>query len=322
MNQDNHSYTLVGGFVLLSLALLAFVLYQVTGASGKTDTYHLHLARVAGINSGSHVTFNGFLVGQVERIVPERENGRTRYNVQVSVRAGWPVPTDSYARIDAPSLLSEYVLEITEGGAATRLKPGEEIKGLEAVNIMNTVSALSAQFSDLSTQSVQPLLANLNRQISAIGPRIEHGIPEVVDGANKLLDDLRSSTASLRSMLSDENQNHLRRVFANSEQLSQELLAVSERFKNATVKLDALLGSSKQLIESSNALIARSDPNIAHAAEELRNTLDTVSQSMQSIVYHLESTTRNMNEFSRQLRDNPAVLLSGKPPKDKGSLQP
>ena len=50
----------------------------------------------------------------------------------------------------------------------------------------------------------------------------------------------------------------------------------------------------------------------------LRYTLEELSASAEGILQNLESTSRNMNEFSRQLRRNPGLLLSGKPAAEVG----
>ena len=54
---------------------------------------------------------------------------------------------------------------------------------------------------------------------------------------------------------------------------------------------------------------------------KLRESIGVISYNIQSIMYNMETTTRNMNEFSRQLRDNPGVILSGKPPADEAGSQ-
>jgi len=311
MRQDHVNYTAVGGFVLAMALLLAFVMFRITGSGGDVDTYYVDLRRIAGINNGSQVTFSGYAIGQVEDIVPVRIEGRTRYKLQISVRDGWPIPEDSFARIDAPSMLSEFVLEITEGKSTVTLKPGQSIKGKESLNIMSTISAMGAEVNDLSTNSLQPLIDNLNNQLSAIGPNIENGIPKVLDNVNGLLHRLQTAAESVQSLLSAKNKDHLDSIFANADNLSTELLKMSNTFKRASTQLNDLL-------KQSNALVARNNPNIEHAVSELRNSLDTVSESIQSIVYNFETTTRNLSEFSRQLRDNPSVLISGKPPLDKG----
>jgi len=39
-----------------------------------------------------------------------------------------------------------------------------------------------------------------------------------------------------------------------------------------------------------------------------------VSRNIDSITYNLEGTSRNMSEFSREIRENPGLLLGGNKP--------
>ena len=44
---------------------------------------------------------------------------------------------------------------------------------------------------------------------------------------------------------------------------------------------------------------------------DLRHTFRSLSQRVDAITYNLEGTSRNLSEFSRTIRNNPAVLLLG-----------
>ncbi len=45
--------------------------------------------------------------------------------------------------------------------------------------------------------------------------------------------------------------------------------------------------------------------------EDLSHTLDSIARHVDTINANLESTTHHVNEFSRQIRNNPAVLVRG-----------
>ena len=50
---------------------------------------------------------------------------------------------------------------------------------------------------------------------------------------------------------------------------------------------------------------------LAAPLADLRHVLGVVSRDIDSMTRNLEGTSRNMLEFSRQLRANPAVLITG-----------
>ncbi len=49
---------------------------------------------------------------------------------------------------------------------------------------------------------------------------------------------------------------------------------------------------------------------------DLRYVLESVTRHVDAITQNLEGASRNMNEFARQIRKNPGVLIGGKPPGD------
>ncbi|MEQ8663980.1 MAG: hypothetical protein RLW62_24445, partial [Gammaproteobacteria bacterium] len=52
---------------------------------------------------------------------------------------------------------------------------------------------------------------------------------------------------------------------------------------------------------------------------ELEQAMRTINQHLGTIMYDVEGGARNMNEFARGLRENPARLLRQAPPAEPGS---
>jgi phospholipid/cholesterol/gamma-HCH transport system substrate-binding protein len=66
-------------------------------------------------------------------------------------------------------------------------------------------------------------------------------------------------------------------------------------------------------------MINRNSKNVDKSTADLEYILRAVSQNIDAITNNLEGTTRNMNEFSRLIRQNPGLLISGgSPAPDKG----
>ena len=65
MRRDNVNYLWVGSFVLVMAAVLLYALYRLTGQSGQGDVYYTRFPNVAGIKTGTVVTYEGFEVGNV-----------------------------------------------------------------------------------------------------------------------------------------------------------------------------------------------------------------------------------------------------------------
>ena len=79
---------------------------MMMGRTGPTDEYHLVLDNVTDIKFGTLVRFEGFPIGQVERIAPFAEGSQMNFRVDLSVREGWHFPVDSVARIGSSSFLA------------------------------------------------------------------------------------------------------------------------------------------------------------------------------------------------------------------------
>ena len=114
MKRENVNYLAVGVFVLTMLILFMVVLYRITGRGGPMDSYFVFLDNVAGLNQGTPVYYEGFKVGQVEDITPDRSTGQTRYRLEISLPSGWQIPADSVARAVSSGLLSAVTIDIQD----------------------------------------------------------------------------------------------------------------------------------------------------------------------------------------------------------------
>lgn len=311
MKQDNVNYLVVGIFVLSMLILLLVVLFRITGNSTETVPYFVDYTNITGINKGSPVTYGGYQIGQVDDIIPRNVAGRTQYHLELGLKAGWKIPSDSVARIISPGLLSDDLIDIAEGESSTYIQPNGVIRGQDSINIMSTLNTVAYEIKDLSDNSIKPLINNLSRHVDAIGSGLNTSIPMVTASINRLLDNLNSSANELAELLNEKNQQHLANAFENADLISQNLSTLAQGFNNAHSQIE-------QILNNSNQILTDNSDDIRHSVVDLRNSLQIISENINAIIYNLEGTSRNFNEFSRQIRDNPAVLLNGKAPRDDG----
>ncbi|MEP6939123.1 MAG: MlaD family protein, partial [Rudaea sp.] len=109
MKRDNINYVLVGTVVAAALVLLIVVLAVITGRGGASSSYVVHYRNVTGLRYGAPVFYQGYRIGQVSEIDPERhlpakpavdkssdkaalDASGTRYKVTLAVRRDWPIP--------------------------------------------------------------------------------------------------------------------------------------------------------------------------------------------------------------------------------------
>jgi len=307
MKRDTVNYLMVGGFVLCMFLLLLVALYRITGRSANSDSYVAYYHNVSGIHEGSKVCFGGYQIGQVESIGPDRLDTGLRFKVVMAVRHGWQIPSDSVARIIMPAVLSDKQLDIRPGSSAELLHPGAVIGSAEGSNIMETMGDLAYEMRDLSEKSLRPLIATFSHHLDAMGKNFNATLPELADNTNHLLLTLNDSVGRFNALFDGENQGHLDSMIANGDTIAANLVAVTGDFRQASEQLS-------QLLADSHALVSENNGDVRQAVVDLRNTLATMAQHMDAIVYNLEGTTRNMHEFSREIRENPGRLLRNQPP--------
>ncbi|EME68739.1 ABC-type transport system [Paramagnetospirillum caucaseum] len=300
---------MVGGFVLAMLVSLVVVVAVLTGRTGGTQSYYTRLANVAGIKYGTKVTFEGFPVGQVEKIAPLHEGNATAFRLEVSVADDWRIPKDSQARVAASGLLAAATLDIRGGVSPEMLAPGADIPSGPAANIFAAMNDMAGQITDLNQTALKPLLFSLNQQVGSLGAILEKHAPELVANLLVVTNDLAAKTPRITAdvekmtgtlsgkVINDSNAERIRETLTNAAQLSAGL-------QDSRKKVDAMLTSLDKSITGNQ-------DNIDQSIKELRHTLQAVSRSIDSVTYNLDGTTRNLHEFSRQIRENPGVLIGG-----------
>jgi phospholipid/cholesterol/gamma-HCH transport system substrate-binding protein len=303
MKRDTVNYFYVGLAVLLALGLLLGALVGITGgAGGKKDRYTVRYQNVAGLGFGSAVFYQGYRIGQVERITPEQSAGKTQFLIDLSVDHGWQIPNDSVAALLSSGLLSDVFVGISEGQAKQMLALGGELRSREGGDVFAAVSALAGEITTLTQTRISPLLEKIGTSVDAISGKVQSGAPTIVDETVRLLKELNRGADSLNDVLGPKNRGNIESLLAqsasaagNARQLSGELIETRRQ-----------LSSVLKTIDSTTSAIA---PDARASMDDLRVTLATLAQRVDAITYNLESASRHFDEFGRELRKQPNRLL-------------
>ncbi|MEZ5483621.1 MAG: MlaD family protein [Lysobacteraceae bacterium] len=302
MKRDNINYVLVGVVVAAALALLLMTLAAITGRGGEASEYHAYYDNVTGLGYGAPVFYEGFRIGQVDGIEPDRRDGRTRYRVDFSVREDWQIPDDSVARLVSQGLLADVSIGIHEGESRQMLKPGSEIIAMGGADLFAAMNELAGELTILTRERIRPLIDTLATRLDSISGTLDENLPGIAEQSRELLERLNRSAAALEQTLGPENRQAVAQTLRNVQAVSAELSQTRER---ADALLDAL-----------NGTVAENRPDIRSAVHDLQQTVAAVAQRIDTITYHLESSSRNLNEFSREIRQAPNRLLFT-PPADE-----
>jgi len=302
MKRDSVNYVLVGAAVLAAGVLLIVALAMITGRGGASTAYYTHYQNVTGLRYGAPVFYQGYRIGQVGTITPERGKDGTRYKIELDVRRDWPIPKDSVAHLTATGLLADVAVGISEGKDRAMAAPGSELAGAESADIFSAMNELAGQISGLTRSQITPLIQTLSKRVDSITGAIDKGTPDLVRQSQQLLTRLNHVSDSLDDMLKPDNRAAVAEILANTQELTKQLRETQQKLDDALGQLDSIAKENR--------------PGIRDSVTDLRAVLEALSGRMDSISQHLQTASRNFDEFSREVRKNPnRILVSPKPDK-------
>ena len=302
MYNKRFNYVLVGTFVLSMLLAAVVAVAVLTGRTGPSDRYVVRLDNVTDIKYGTQVRFEGFPIGQIERIEAAAPDAPARFRIEISVARDWAIPADSLVRIGSSSFLAAKTLDIESGGSPVRLTPGSEIAGAAPADMFTAMQAAASGLSALSEGSVKPLLATLHALIGTVN----RDTPRITGELASFAENLNASLEPVQSILSEDNVRAIGRTIAKTERTAQTLHGAGQDLAVAMDRLESITGNLDTLVEANDATVEQT-------LQDLQHTLATVARSVDTIVHNFDNTARHMNEFSRLIRNNPGVLLGGTP---------
>lgn len=290
MRDARRNYLVTGAFVIAMIVALVLWLALLTGRTGATDFYHLYFRSVMGLAQGTPVHFQGFPIGQVADIRPADVDG---FRVDVAVRRGWRIPEGSIAHITSSGLLATQILNIEAGKSERFLEPGGRIGSREGGDLLAQVGTLAEELGDLSRQ-IGPMLDELSEEL-----------PALVQSARGLIGRLDATLARIQRVVGESDDEGVGAIVTDFGAVAENLAVISRDLSGTQQQLDLLL-------ERANGIVARSGPRIEGSLADLNHALAAIARHAESIALNLEITSRNLNEFSGQVRRNPGVLLRGR----------
>lgn len=320
MNGGRMNYVAVGAFVLAMTAALFVSLAVLMGRTGATDDYYTVYRNVTGIKFGTQVLYEGYPIGQVEKVTPVPSESGMGFRVDFSVAKDWRIPEDSVAVITAPQLLAAVTINISAGESAVALSPGDGVRGQDGANVFAAVSMLAGEVGELTRGSIKPLLATLNETVGAAGRILaadgaalsgelrslvayaNQRAPRILDNLERFTVTINESSDQLKALATPENREKIEAVIGSLQQTGDNMVRLTDKF-------DRLSGSLQSMVQRNETDINQSFANLRYITESVARDIDSINQN-------LDGTARNMFEFSRQIRQNPGLLLGGSRPRD------
>ncbi len=317
MNTARINYVAVGAFVTAMLISALVAIAMLTGRTGATDSYYAVYKNITGVKFGTQVLYEGYPIGQVERVTPVAEGGTMMFRADFEVAQGWQIPDDSMARIGASGLLSAITINIDAGSSPIAHKPGAEVKAQEASDLFKVMSGVAGDISNLAENDLRPLLATMNTAVGNFAITVETVGDLLDEDGQRMIKQFAAVADDLSRLVVDLN-DRLPRIAKNVDHSTANFADLSKDLGATRGKLDKLLVTADQLMVNSNAVVGENRDEVRKSIEDLKHVTDSLARHIDSVNQNVEGTARNMYEFSREIRQNPGLLLSGTTPQEKG----
>ena len=304
--------TLAGLFVALMAVVLMLAWFLVSGGTGTTYVLHTDFDSAADLNPGTPVHEAGYVIGSVEGVEPIFEPGSLvpRFRVMLKIKRDWQIPVDSRAFIGAAGLFKGNVVKIVPGQAAEPLASGQRIVsgGVEP--------DITQQVTDLIDETVKPILASLNKQISALETILvaDDGQDQNSNLSNvaEVLDNLRQISEQLTSQVAAVDPDSVAQMVTSARDAADDLARLVDSLEKPAQDIEKVLEEIRTLGVSLNRVVANNEQAVQTSLAETQYMTQQLSSALGPILNNIENATRNLVELSRQIRDNPAVIITGR----------
>ncbi|MBC8384281.1 MAG: MCE family protein [Candidatus Cloacimonetes bacterium] len=299
----------LGIFIISSsIVMIVFFVFVIGDRlMEKRDTYFVNYEDVSvnGLQVGGSVKYHGINVGRVESIDIDKSDIRNVI-VAISLNAGTPIKKDVLATLVPVGI--------------TGLKQIELSGGSNEADILAVGSDITAG---------QSMFDNITGKAEVIAEKLEMVLNNISEITNKENWSRINNIIANVDMIIEENRKPIAGVISNLDSTAAYLVDLSRSSRKVSQKIDTILQSdSFENILSNTEKISQdiADGDIKKLLEELNTTVDQankafnhidlmVMNSRQDILETLEilqETIEYLNEFSRQISENPGILLRSK----------
>jgi ABC-type transporter Mla subunit MlaD len=296
----------LGIFIFTTSMLLIIFLVLVAGKKimEKRDTYFIRYENksVTGLQIGGPVKYHGINIGRVDEIKIEKNNVENIV-VAIGVNGGTPIKTDVEATLVPIGITGLLQIELIGGSnEADFSTPHSFIKA------GNSTFELITGKAEIIATKLEMLLNNF---------------VNITDNENQ--QKIKNILANVDEMVS-ENKNAINEIMHNVDDASDDLAALAKNINESAEEINRLLtdGKVEKIItnldkttsEFAEVDMAKLLNNADETVRKLTKTIDEISfthirsrQDILDIIANLEETVEYLNEFSRQINEDPTLLI-------------
>lgn len=279
--------------VVFAAAAAALVLFLVGGRLlSRTDAYYTRMEEsVTGLGPGSTVKQNGVDVGEVVAISADSADIR-RTVVRFTVKRGTLMKRDMTAMLGSYGITGLKYLDITGGSYGAANVP----RGGEVPSSLSMLGRLASR-ADSIAWKVDRLLGNVIA-ITEMGNR---------ENLDRMMTASAGLAEALDSLVRDVQGVHPgRRVAALLDEADGTVRAARSKVEKSDI--DGTLREYRKAAQDIQKVASTLDVTVRRTQEDLSVSLSNLRESL-----------KNMQSFTRQIRENPSLLLRRE---DKQERQP
>jgi phospholipid/cholesterol/gamma-HCH transport system substrate-binding protein len=300
------------------------------GLFGGVYRLHAFFPQADGLSAGIPVIQRGYDIGIVESLeplfpgrdpeaglCPPRGDGEPGavlpcFRATLRIRGEWPIPADSLARPGSAGLLKGDALVVVPGEAPELLAAGSRIAvSPREADLMAQLGALTDTVQSLVDRTVAPALASIQRQIETIGQLLG---TEGADGAERerlagVLGNLERLSADLERAVDPDQ---LAAILDTVSRIAGNLEQVTASLQGRGDELQAAVARYGELASDIRAVVKENRPALQSSLEDAQYLMQQIAASLTPILANIEEASRNLDALSRDLRDNPGVIIRGR----------
>ena len=299
----------LGIFITVISILMVLFLIMVAGTKimEKRDVYYIRYkdSSVTGLQVGGPVKYRGIGIGRVDDISIDPDNVADII-VTASIKSETPIKGDMKASLIPIGITGLVQIEISGGTQeAELLEAGSFIKAG-----LSTLESISGK-AEVLANKFEILLNNLNNITNEENTkRLQNIIANVDTIINANQSSISNTVSSLEAITED-----FEKIAKNTKYLLERLDTIMESGKvekivTNTEKITSELADSdlKQLMTDIHKLTIDANDAISHIdathLESRQDLLDTIESLKETIDY--------LNDFSRQISEDPSLLIRSK----------
>jgi phospholipid/cholesterol/gamma-HCH transport system substrate-binding protein len=315
-----------GIFMLVSLALILFVIVAISGMGRFTQSFNIYRIKfslgddIGGLRAGDDVRLGGLKVGTVTDIRIAQEIPAVV--VYVEVPAKYRLGGDADVEVQR-GLTGTAAINIQSFGTGPQIASGDFLQG-QPDPLAGLISNLKIASVKLNTDLDK--LGTTADSFSATGFAATSTVGELHVRLPEIIDEYKSVTQAAVKMLEvirgfvGPSSGDFHQTVANLKQVTGDvrdrLPDVLDRTRGILAKVDIAVGRASDAMKS---IVATAD-NARAATGSLRSVLVDNHAKLQQIITSLAATSDNLKYASTEIRHSPWRLLYQPKPDEMANL--